>query len=206
MSEKYDPIISQRNTSNEINSINSNQIGSSRNKKKIKNNNKTTCSNNKKNTGKNKNNKINIITINNTNNNTNTDIKVSDNNKFGQYLNLPKEINNNQSYELYLKLHKFFLKIIAKKAFLKNVKMYKQEGDNLFKLCVQKIYTSNEMLSKVEQSCKIKYVKNGYKEFYPNITQDEEEKMKYIPNVSKTIDNSIIISYNSLYMVKGIML
>ena len=41
MSEKYDPIISQRNTSNEINSINSNQIDSSRNQKimKINNNN-----------------------------------------------------------------------------------------------------------------------------------------------------------------------
>ena len=213
MLEKYDPMISQRNTSNEMNSINSNQIGSSKNQKKIKNNNNnnkkinnnnTNNSSNKKNTGKNKNNKTNIITINNTNNNTNTNIKVLDNKKFEQYLNspkgkeMPKKISNNQSYELYLKLHKYFLKIITKKVFLKNIKKYKQEGDNLFKLCVQKIYTSNEMLSKVEQSCKIKYVKNGYKEFYPNITQDEEEKMKYIPNASKTIDNSIIINYQNV--------
>ena len=111
---------------------------------------------------------------------------------------MSKDIDNNQSNELCLKLHKYFLRIITKKAFLKNVKKYKQEGDNLFKLCVQKIYESNEILSKAEQSCKIKYIKNGYKEFYTNITKDDEEKIKYIPNVSKTIDNSIIINYQNI--------
>ena len=111
---------------------------------------------------------------------------------------MSKDIDNNQSNELCLKLHKYFWRIITKKAFLKNVKKYKQEGDNLFKLCVQKIYESNEILSKAEQSCKIKYIKNGYKEFYTNITKDDEEKMKYIPNESKTIDNWIIINYQNI--------
>ena len=36
ISEKYDPMMSQRNTSNEIYSINSNQIDSSRNQKSLK--------------------------------------------------------------------------------------------------------------------------------------------------------------------------
>ena len=84
-----------------------------------------------------------------------------------------------------------------KKEFTRNIKKYKEEGDNLFNSCVKTIYSSNEILSKAEKSCKIKYKKKGYKEFYPKITPEEEEKMQYIPDKSKTIDNSIIISYQN---------
>ena len=82
--------------------------------------------------------------------------------------------------------------------FFKKIKRYKEQGDTLFNNCVKTIYKANETLSKCEQACKIKYSQNGYKQFYPNITPEEEEKkMKYIPNESKTIDNTIIINYQN---------
>ena len=117
--------------------------------------------------------------------------KSIDNKKFEEFLNsskaqeMSKKSDNNSSYKLCMKLHKYFLKIIKKKSYLKNIKKYKEEGENLFNSCVKQIYISNEILSKAEQSCKIKYTKNGYNQFYPNISEEEEEKMKYIPNRSK---------------------
>ena len=177
-------------TTNEINSINSNQINTTKKRKQKQNNNKKNNKNNINNKNTN-----NIIIINNRNNN----IKSIDNKKFEEFLNsskaqeMSKKSDNNSSYKLCMKLHKYFLKIIKKKSYLKNIKKYKEEGENLFNSCVKQIYLSNEILTKAEQSCKIKYTKNGYNQLYPNISQ--EDKMKYIPNKSKTIDNSIIINY-----------
>ena len=210
ISEKYDPMIKHKNTFNDRNSANSNQISP----KNINNNNKKKRldNNNHKNNNislarKKSNNSHNGQYINNKNNinNVNNNKKENENTTSDQNMNLQKsteisnDINNDPLQKLYIKLHKYFLKIITKKHFLKNLNKYKQEGDNLFNLCLQKIYTSNEKLSKAEQSCKIKYNKNGYKDFYPNITQEDEQKMKYIPKESKTIDNSIIINYLNNY-------
>ena len=196
MPKKYD---SMRAQTNETNSINSNQTNLNKRKKQKQNNNKKNNIKNNKNNINNKNTN-NIIIINNRNNN----IKPIDNIKFEQFLNSPKaqemskESDNNSSYQICMKLHKYFLKIIKKKAFLKNIKKYKEEGENLFNSCVKQIYKTNEILLKVEQSCKIKYSKNGYNQFYPNITPEEEERMKYTPDESKTIDNSIIIYYQNI--------
>ena len=148
ISPKYDTMISQ--TTNELNSINSNKINITKKRKQKQNNNKKNNKNilNNKNTN-------NIIIINNRGNNI-------DNIKFEEFLNSPraqemsKKSENNSSYKLCMKLHKYFLKIIKKKSYLKNIKKYKEEGENLFNSCVKQIYISNEMLSKAEQSYKIK--------------------------------------------------
>ena len=212
ISEKYDPMIIQKNSSNDINSTNSNQI-SPKNKKKLNTNNNNKKNNNiivaRKKNNNNPNGQNTIIANKNTNlnNNANNNKKTNQKNNInitnGQNLNgkkmveRPKNSNNIPTNEIYIKLSKYFLRIIKKKAFLKNIKKLKQEGENLFNLCLQKIYASNEILSKAEQACKIKYDKNGYKEFYTNITQEEEQKMIYIPKESKTIDNSITINYQN---------
>ena len=203
ISERYDPMISQRNTT-EMNTIssNSNKKNTSKNKKNNKNKNSsspTKKNNNKNNNNKNNNKYNNTIKINNNINNS----KISDNKKFEEFCNSPKgqemsnQMEKNPSYKLCLTLHKYFLKILKKKSFLKNIKKYRQEGEKLFNLCEQKIYNSNEILSRAEKSCKIKYAKDSYRQFYPNITPNEEEKMKYIPKEVKTLDNSIIINYQN---------
>ena len=185
-SEKYDPILSGLNTTNEeLNSVNSNQINISKKKKKNNNNNTKIIKSNINNKKNNKNNKNNI----NSRNNKITSENFEQFCKFSQSQDITKDIC--------LKLHKYFLKILKKKSFLKNIKKYKEEGDKLFNSCVKIIYNSNEILQRSEQSCKIKYSQNGYKQFYPNIIPEEEEKMKYIPDESKTIDNSIIINYQN---------
>lgn len=207
-SDKNDPMISQVNTTNDINSINSNQIPKKKKNEKNKKNNNTKNSKNKNN--KSNNNKKVIVSNdisknkNNKNNTDNNNLKVIENkNKnFEQFCDSKKgqqmsNDSNNDSYQLCLKLHKYFLKIVKKKSFLKNIKKYKEHGDTLFNSCVKTIYKTNETLSKCEQACKIKYSQNSYKEFYPNITPEEEEKMKYIPDESKTIDNTIIINYKN---------
>ena len=196
--DKYDPMASQLNTTNEINSINSNQINLSKEKINKKNNKKNKNAIKKNN--KNNNNKNISTNINNNYNNKNNNLKVLENKNFEEFCNSKKgqemsKDTNHDSYQLCIKLHKYFLRIMKKKSFLKNIKKYKEEGDSLFNSCVENIYRANETLSKCEQACKIKYSQNGYKQFYPNITPEEEEKMKYIPNESKIIDNTIIINY-----------
>ena len=231
ISEKYDPMSSQINTTNDINSNNSNQVnfnkkkrqnkGKNNNPKIIncnvnnnKNNNKKNSKNNTKNNNKSNNNKSNKNSTKNNSNNSNNNSSINNNStnynynnnlenkKSEEFQNSQKENEDskeseNDLNELCQKLNKYFLKIIKKKEYSRNIKKYKEEGDNLFNSCVQSIYSSNEILSKAEKSCKIKYKKKGYKDFYPKITPEEEEKMQYIPNKSKTIDNSIIINYQN---------
>jgi hypothetical protein len=80
---------------------------------------------------------------------------------------------------------------------MKNINKYKEERNKLFNICVDIIYKSNELLIKAETSCKIKYKKNGFNQFYENISNEEKEKMIYIPEESKTIENTVIIKYNN---------
>ena len=109
--------------------------------------------------------------------------------------------NTNTTFKTSIDLNKYFLRLIAKKNYLKYYDQYKKEAETLFNLCIKQIFNSNDIndnISKAEKSCSIKYNRKGYKEFYPNLTQNEEkEKMEYIPNESKTIDNSIIIIYHN---------
>ena len=111
---------------------------------------------------------------------------------------LEKSFNKlNPKNSTIIKLQKYILRIITKRQFMKNINKYKEEGNKLFNICVDIIYKSNELLLKAESICKIKYNKNGYKQFYENISKEEEEKMIYIPDESKTIDDTILIKYNN---------
>ena len=111
---------------------------------------------------------------------------------------LEKSFNKlNPKNSTIIKLQKYILRIITKRHFMKNINKYKEEGNKLFNICVDIIYKSNELLLKAESICKIKYNKNGYKQFYENISKEEEEKMIYIPDESKTIDDTILIKYNN---------
>ena len=178
--EKCGKMMLNKNSTIDALSVNSNQIASTLN------------SNNNNNYGFNKN--INNKNIKNKN-------RKNDNNRKEEKIIFEQktisQTGAQPTIEINSKLQKYFLKVVKKKCFIKNIKKYKKEGDNLFKLCSQKIYASNERLSKAEQSCKIKYDKNGYKDFYPNITPEEELNMKYIPTQSKTIDNSVTINYQN---------
>ena len=126
ISEKYDPMITQKNTFNDRNSANSNQISP----KNINNNNKKKRldNNNHKNNNislarKKNNNNPNGQYINNKNNINNVNKKENENTTSDQNMNLQKstemsnDINNDPLQKLYIKLHKYFLKIIKKKVF-----------------------------------------------------------------------------------------
>ena len=89
------------------------------------------------------------------------------------------------------------MRIIIKRKFLKNIKTYKEQGNKLFKSCMDNINKSHELLIKAESFCKIKYNKTSYKLFYENISKEEENNMHYIPPEITTIDDSIIINYNT---------
>ena len=54
---------------------------------------------------------------------------------------------------------------------------YKDHGIKLYEKCIENINKSNKLILKAEKLCKIKYSKNGYKQFYINIKKEEEEKM-----------------------------
>ena len=109
-----------------------------------------------------------------------------------------KNYNNlNSKNKINIKLQKYILRIITKRKFMKNINKYKEERNKLFNICVDIIYKSNELLIKAETSCKIKYKKNGFNQFYENISNEEKEKMIYIPEESKTIENTVIIKYNN---------
>jgi len=128
-------------------------------------------------------------------NNTNDTI-----NNIEKYYNNNKNIYNNNivnNKNEFAKLHKYILRIITKKKFLKNISKYKEAGNKLFNICIENIYKSNELLSKAESNWKIKYNKNGYKQFYPKISKEEINNYIIIPDSKKTIDDSIIIQYNS---------
>ena len=105
--------------------------------------------------------------------------------------------NNNLTTDISKKLEKYFIHLITKKKFMKNISQYKEEGNKLFNICIENIYKSNELLLKAESNCKIKYNKLGYKQFYLNISKEEEKNMIIIPDKKKTIDESIIIKYNN---------
>ena len=105
--------------------------------------------------------------------------------------------NSNPKNNINIKLQKYILRIITKREFMKNINKYKEEGNRLFNSCVEVIYKSNELLLKSESACTINYNKTGYKQFYKNISKEEEEKMVYIPEELKTIDDTVIIKYNN---------
>ena len=165
--ENYETIISI----NDIKSVNSTNI------KNVKTRNNDNIKNNEKNTK-------------NTISNTTDTINNLEKNFYNPKI-------NNKHNNISLKLQKYILRIITKNKFMKNINKYKKDGCKLFNICIDNIHKSNEILLKAESACKIKYNKEGYKQFYENIKKDEEEKMKYIPKESEIIEDSIIIKYNN---------
>ena len=138
-----------------------------------------------------KNKKINIENSKNTIDNTTETIKNTE----ISFIN-PKKLVIPHN-EISSKLQKYILRIIIKRKFLKNIKTYKEQGNKLFKSCMDNINKSHELLIKAESFCKIKYNKTSYKLFYENISKEEENNMHYIPPEITTIDDSIIINYNT---------
>ena len=102
---------------------------------------------------------------------------------------------NNAKNKIAVKLHKYITRIITKRKFLKNIKQYKDHGIKLYEKCIENINKSNKLILKAEKLCKIKYSKNGYKQFYINIKKEEEEKMIYKLPEKKLIEDAIIINY-----------
>jgi len=115
------------------------------------------------------------------------------NNTIDNNYNFEKKYKN----EISTKLYKYILRIITKKKFIKNISKYKEEGNKLFNACKENIYKSNELLLKAESNCKIKYNKNGFKQFYTNIPKEEINNFIIIPPEIKTINDTIIIQYNN---------
>ena len=106
-------------------------------------------------------------------------------------------------------LHKYFLKLITKREFKKNIRYYVEKGDNLYKTCVNNIYNSNPKLKKIELNSVIKYSPKGYLNYYSD--EKDIENMKF-NNPKECFDNCIVINYsennsssldNMLWVYKG---
>jgi len=133
---------------------------------------------------------------------------------FKHFMTTPKGeemILNMDKYpnKLCMTLHKYFLKLITKKHFQKNIKNYKDEGERIFKKCIYIFYESNKILRKTEKNSLIKYTQDGYKKYYPD--KNDVSKM-IIENKLEGFNNSILIKYsnddpstldNMLWIYKG---
>ena len=124
----------------------------------------------------------------------------------GQEMTLNINDNNNK---LCITLHKYFLKLITKKEFNKNIECYIEEEQQLYKKCIDIIYTQNKLLKQAELNSIIKYSQDGYLKYY------NEEKdilnMKFV-NPKESFNNCIVIKYsennsssldNMLWIYKG---
>ena len=91
-------------------------------------------------------------------------------------------------------LHKYFVSLITRRKYKKNIKYFKEEGLQLFQKCLDIIYNSNPNLKKYENIKSIKYTPDGYLKYYTDLK--DQEKMKYNPQ-KDSFDNCIIIFYNN---------
>jgi hypothetical protein len=120
------------------------------------------------------------------------------NEKFKNFFNTPQgqemTLNmNDHSNKLCIALHKYLLSLITKREFKKNIKYYIEEGNNLYKNCLDEIYNSNPKLKKEEINSPIKYSPDGYLKYYSE--KKDIEQMKF-NNSKESFDNCIIISYS----------
>ena len=218
--DSYDPFSNQKeklSKSTTISSIckKSPTIDSNANKKK-KNQQKIIYSNNKMINGDKKNIKQN-------NGNKKLEIKLSVKKKkkdelvsynFKHFFNTPQgqemtlNMNNNKN-KICIKLHKYFLRLITKKEFIKNLEYYKEEGEQLYKNCIDLIYAQNENLKNAELNTSIKYTKDGYLKYY---TEEKDIQNMTFFNPKESFDNCIVINYadnnsssldNMLWVYKG---
>ena len=89
-------------------------------------------------------------------------------------------------------LHKYFVSLITRRKYKKNLKYFQEEKISLFQKCLELIYNANPNLQKLENISPIKYTQDGYKKYYPD--EKEQEKMKFDPK-KESFDNCIIITY-----------
>ena len=200
---------SKEENNNEINAQNNN---------KIINNNKNdniNINNNKNNNIKLKDNNNNKIKNDkNNNNNTKKEIKIKkEENKIDlekilnrEHMvseNFNKFFNSQNGQEMILNmaetknkmcitLHKYFVSLITRRKYKKNLKYFQEERNALYQKCLELIYESNPDLKKMEDISKIKYTSDGYLKYYKEAK--DQEKMKFDPK-TESFDNCIIINY-----------
>ena len=117
--------------------------------------------------------------------------------------NFNKFFNSQQGQEMILNmddaknkicvtLHKYFVSLITRRKYKKNLKYFQEEKKSLFQKCLDIIYNSNPNLQKLEKISPLKYTSDGYMKYYPE--QKDQEKMKFDPQ-KESFDNCIIINY-----------
>jgi len=117
--------------------------------------------------------------------------------------NFNKFFNSQQGQEMILNmddtknkicmtLHKYFVSLITRRKYKKNLKYFQEEKKTLFQKCIDIIYNSNPNLQKLEKISPLKYTPDGYIKYYPD--QKDQEKMKFDPQ-KESFDNCIIINY-----------
>ena len=127
----------------------------------------------------------------------NRELMVSENfNKFfnsqkGQEMILDMEDSNKK---ICISLHKYFVSLITRRNYKKNLNNFKKESEILFKNCLNLIYKTNPYLKKLEKINLIKYTPDGYLKYYPD--SKDAEKMKFDPK-KDSFDNCIIIHYEN---------
>ena len=99
---------------------------------------------------------------------------------------------NEHPNKLCITLHKYFLSLITKREFKKNIKYYIDEGEQLYQTCIDNIYKVNENLKKIESNSIIKYTQDGYLKYYSEKKDIEEMKFS---NPKESFDNCVIINY-----------
>ncbi len=125
----------------------------------------------------------------------NRDQMVSENfNKFfnsqqGQEMILNMDDTKNK---ICVTLHKYFVSLITRRKYKKNLKYFQEEKKSLFQKCLDIIYNSNPNLQKLEKISPLKYTSDGYMKYYPE--QKDQEKMKFDPQ-KESFDNCILINY-----------
>ena len=117
--------------------------------------------------------------------------------------NFNKFFNSQQGQEMILNmddaknkicvtLHKYFVSLITRRKYKKNLKYFQEEKKSLFQKCLDIIYNSNPNLQKLEKISPLKYTSDGYTKYYPE--QKDQEKMKFDPQ-KESFDNCILINY-----------
>ena len=198
-------ILESNNKNNNYNNIgdNNNKNNTNNNKNMESNNNKRNINANKSKKSNSNSNKNSTKEINYKNENNNIDLNkmlnrdqmVSENfNKFFNSQNGQEMIlnMNDTKNKICITLHKYFVSLITRREYKKNIKFFQDERNTLYQKSLDIIYNSNPNLKKLEKVSPIKYTKDGYKKYYPEIK--DQEKMIFEPK-KDSFDNCIIISY-----------
>ena len=109
-----------------------------------------------------------------------------------------KILKNKNNNKLFIILHKYFLKILIKKNYLKRKEKLKEYNKNLLKYCIHLFYIQNKNIQTLENTSKIKYNKLDYLNYYTINNEEIKNKYNYSPLNEKKIffQNLLIIHYN----------